>query len=109
MRRAMLARTLLGNLKEPRGEAGRSPGHARPDDSDDPRARADAWLRDLAAARGPQPRAVPGQSRLAVPVAVPSRAGRAAESGLARDGEQPPREVLPADGIGPPPARGASR
>ena len=99
----------LDSLKERRGEAGHSPGHARPDDPDDPRPRADARLRHLAAARRPQSRSVPRQSGIAVPVALPPGAGRQAEGGMAGDREQSPRQVLPPDGLRPAPARTASR
>src|SRR5260221_10699099 len=47
-------RRYLDSLKERGGEAGYPPGHARLDDSDDPRPRAVAWLRHLAATRGAQ-------------------------------------------------------
>ena len=43
-----------------------------------------------------QPRQLPRQSGLAVPVALPARAGRQAEGRVAAQREQPQREVLPA-------------
>ena len=55
-----------------------------------------------------QPRPIPGQSRIALPVAVPSRTGRQAESRVARHREQAASEVLPADGLRPEAARTAS-
>src|SRR5438093_3178481 len=97
-----------GLLKERRGEAGHPPGHPRLDDPDDPCARADARLRHLAAACGPQQRSVPRQSRIALPVAVPSGAGRQVEGRLAAHGEQSPGQVLPPHCLRPAAARTAS-
>src|SRR5439155_8333276 len=66
-------------------------------------------VRHLAAARCPQSRSVSGQSGIVVPVAVPPGAGRQAEARLARDREQPARQVLPAHRLRQAPARAASR
>ena len=52
-----------------------------------------------------QSRSVPGQSGIAVPVAVPSGAGRQAQGGMAGHREQSARQVLPASR---PPAVGSS-
>src|SRR5204863_235805 len=65
-------------------------------------------LRHLAAACGPQQRSVPRQSRIALPVAVPSGAGRQVEGRLAAHGEQSPGQVLPPHCLRPAAARTAS-
>src|SRR5262245_22729033 len=92
-----------------RGQTRRSARHARLDDPDDPVARAHARLWDLPAARDAQSWRVPGQSRVALSVAVPSRAGRQAQSRLAAHREQSAREVLPPNGCREAAARAASR
>src|SRR5262245_20166048 len=86
-------------LEGAHGQARHPPRHARPDDLDDPVARADARLRHLATAHAAEPGPVPGQSGLAVPIAVPAEAGRQVEGRVARHGEQSAGEVLPAHGL----------
>ena len=56
-----------------------------------------------------QSRSVPGQSGLAVSVALPPGAGRQAEGRMAGDREQPARQVLPPHGRRPEAARTAPR
>src|SRR6188474_122371 len=97
MSHATIPTTHLDYLKDARGETGHTARHARLDDFDDPVARAHARLRHLAASRGTQSRSVRPQSGIAVPVAISSGAGRQAESGMADDREQSPRQVLPSD------------
>src|SRR5262245_51117921 len=90
----------LDTLKERRGQAGHTARHARLDDPDDPRARANARVRHLAAAGGPQPRSVPRQSWIPVSFIVSAGTGRQAEGRMATYREQSPRQVLPPHSLG---------